>query len=110
MAVDLDRVRVLERQLHELVEAHPETADRTAAYFAGDLAGVPLEALVSDLGVPVKLPPDLVAMVDELLPAVEQDRDLSVLLGRVSRASVARLALLYGVQRLREDLKGAGRG
>ena len=60
--------------------------------------------------VPVKLPPELLARADELIAAVEADRELGTLAGgRVSRAAVVRLALLYGLEELERRLSQRAR-
>lgn len=56
--------------------------------------------------VPVKLPPELLARADALIAAVGADRELGTLAGgRVSRAAVVRLALLYGLDELERRME-----
>jgi len=49
----------------------------------------------------VRLPADLLARVDELVPALQQVEDFSVM--RLTRSAVIRLAILRGLASLEED-------
>jgi hypothetical protein len=54
---------------------------------------------------PVRIPVDLLARADALIPAVSADRELGQLsAGRVSRAAVVRLALAEGLDVLARRL------
>ena len=59
--------------------------------------------------IPVKIHPDLIARADKLIAAVQADPDLSATLGRVTRASVIRLALVRGLASLENRAKAGGR-
>ena len=94
-AVDLRLVnRALDR-VAELLRADPALADRTAAWMRGDLKGDELMPLKN--GVPVRVPAELLARIDLLLPLLREDPELTTT-GRVSRSSIVRLAVLRGVE------------
>lgn len=61
--------------------------------------------------VTLRLPVDLVARVDALLPAVARDSDTATLLGGVSRSAVLRLVIVEGMRvlelRYRESARSA---
>ena len=46
----------------------------------------------------LRLPPDLVARIDALMPAVRADTTTATLLGRLSRSALYRLAMLEGLK------------
>lgn len=50
----------------------------------------------------MRLPVDLVARVDALLPAVARDSDTATLLGGVSRSALLRLVIVEGMRVLDE--------
>lgn len=52
----------------------------------------------------VRVPKELLDRVDALLPRVRADPELRILLGRVSRASVVKLALVEGLRVLARKL------
>jgi hypothetical protein len=107
-ALDLARIRAALARLDELVEHHPELAER------GDALERDLEELLmaDDEGpnmMPVKVPVELLERADALIPAMRADPELSALLGRVSRAAVVRVALLRGLAELERTAKRKGR-
>ena len=53
---------------------------------------------LGDSPVTLRLPVDLVARVDALLPAVARDSDTATLLGGVSRCALLRLVIVEGMR------------
>jgi hypothetical protein len=104
--VDLAAVRAGLDRLSSILIAHPEAAERTAAYLDGD--SVPFhtgDSAMSDLPdtVPVKIPADLLARADSLLAAVAA-RPSTIGYGRVSRSAVIRVALARGLDAMAAEL------
>lgn len=104
--VDLPRAAVGLATLDAVRAAHPglatdRVAERTAAYVAGTLPGGSQEAPMNNADesnwIAVKLPPELIARADALLPALRNDPELGPMMGRKSRAAVIRLALIRGL-------------
>lgn len=61
---------------------------------------MPPPAAPEALAVPVKIPADLAARADALVPEIQADPELAGMLGRVTRAAVVRLALVRGMASL----------
>ncbi len=113
--VDLSRAAAGLATLDAVRAAHPDLAtdrvsERTAAYVAGTLPGGSHEAPMNDADesgwIAVKLPPELIARADALLPALRTDPELGPMMGRKSRAAVIRLALIRGLASL--ETRAAG--
>lgn len=102
--VDLARVRRARADLEALLAEHPEIRDRTAAFLAGEPTPEDLEALMAQRpGQPVKMPAELLDRIDSFVPRLEKYPEI-LAYGRVSRASVIRLALTKGLEALERDL------
>ncbi len=59
----------------------------------------------SDAMLTMRVPADLLARGDALVPKVAADTDLATTMGRVTRSAVLRLALLEGVKTLERRYK-----
>ncbi len=87
--IDLERARAAEEDLRATLAANPEVRERTARFLSGELKGGPM----AQEGQPVRVPGELLDRADKLVPILSTDPELRAW-GRVSRASVIRLALL----------------
>jgi len=56
------------------------------------------ETPTGDNPVAIRLPGELLARLDALVPKIAADTDTAIVLGRISRSSVLRLAVLEGVK------------
>lgn len=87
--------------------AHPpDLAERTNKLLAGNLPCPDLEeeTMAERPLESVRLPADLMARAEALVPLIEKDPELSSF-GRVNKSSVVRLALHRGLKNLEEQYK-----
>jgi len=108
--VDLAAVRAAEARIDRLLAEHPELRERTAAMLAGDLTCPDLESEpmpeTKINPVTLRLPADLIARVDALVPEARRLPDLAMLT-TITRADVLRLALVKGVGQVEAELRKA---
>ena len=105
--IDLDRERRIRAHLdglRTLLAGNPRLAERTDNMLAGDLPCPDLEeeTMAERPLESVRLPADLMARAEALLPLMEKDPELSSF-GRVNKSSVVRLALHRGLLNLEEQ-------
>ena len=108
--VDLDRERRLQEHteaLRALLAGNPRLQERTNAMLAGELPCPDLEEPMSKTPNPtvVRIPGDLVARCQALMPLLEQEPDLAAV-GRLTTSAVIRVALSRGLVSLEEQYKG----
>ena len=108
--VDLDRERRLQEHteaLRALLAGNPRLQERTNAMLAGELPCPDLEEPMSETPNPtvVRIPGDLVARCQALMPLLEQEPDLAAV-GRLTTSAVIRVALSRGLASLEEQYKG----
>lgn len=126
--VDLPRARRARDALDALLQNNPALAERTARWARGELPGPTVEDLmgrpkqITEGQVQVRLPGDLLARAEALVPVLTAAVPDLRAWGPVSRAAVIRVALLRGLDALeaehgkparrrgakREDLTGTG--
>lgn len=112
--IDMDRVREAEARIDTILRAHPELAERTARFLAADPSHATLEGLMSNptekLEHPtvIPLPTSILERADALKPLVAQAPEFQMI-GRVTRNSVLRLAMLKGLVLLEEEYQGKGK-
>ena len=102
--VDLDRERRIQRLLRDLKDhlvKHPELVPRTKNYLEG---GKPMAT--SEQQIVVRLSTTLLDRLLWLEKQLEKQPDLSSV-GRVTRSSAIRLALVHGLQSLENNLQQA---
>jgi len=92
--VDLPRVRALLAELDAHLAAHPEIAERTAAFLAGELPAVAEESTLETLSVAVRLDPETLARLDRFVEAL-RDAQPGV---RFKRPDAIRLLLHRGFE------------
>jgi hypothetical protein len=109
--IDLARVRAAEARLAAQLRQHPELASRTAQFLAGNPSVEPMETLMTEpLEKPtqLRLPRDALERAERLIPLLAQHPEFRAL-GRLSKATMLRLAVLHGLevleQRAREKAK-----
>jgi hypothetical protein len=98
--VDLTRARAAEEQLIERLRQCPELATRTAQFLAGDPSVETLEILMAEpLEKPtqLRLPREALERADTLIPLLAKHPEFRAL-GRLSKATVLRLAVLHGLE------------
>lgn len=105
--IDLDRERRVRAHLDELramLAGNPDLAERTNDMLAGDLPCPDLEeeTMAERPLESVRLPADLMARAEALVPLMEKDPELSAF-GRVNKSSVIRLALHRGLLNLEAE-------
>lgn len=98
--VNLAKVRDAQARIEAVLREHPEVAERTAEFFAGDPSLALLEESMA-LERPVKLPVELLDRAGVLVAAMEA-REEYRLLG-LSKAGVVRLALARGLALLEAE-------
>ncbi len=87
------RIRGLMDELRNHLAQHPEIADRTVDLLNGDL---PM-GKKRDGQLVIRVTDDLLQKLDEMVPIVERMPEVANL-GRVSRSSVVRMALMEGLR------------
>jgi len=105
--VDLARARDAEPRLEALLTAHPELAERTARYLAGELPGRGETTMPAPHKV-VKLPAALFNEAARLLPLLDGRPELAAA-GRPSTMAVVRWALALGLAELRRTAGTTGK-
>ena len=102
--IDLARIRAAEARLAAQLRQHPELATRTAHFLAGDPSVETLERLMTEpLEKPtqLRLPREALERAETLIPLLAQHPEFRAL-GRLSRATVLRLAVLHGLEMLEQ--------
>jgi hypothetical protein len=102
--VDLTRVRAAEARLATQLRQHPELATRTAHFLAGNPSVETMENLMTEpLEKPtqLRLPREALERAETLIPLMAQHPEFRAL-GRLSRATVLRLAVLHGLEVLEQ--------
>ena len=102
--IDLARVRAAEARLAAQLRQHPELATRTAQFLAGDPSVETMERLMTEpLEKPtqLRLPREALERAETLIPLLAQHPEFRAL-GRLSRATVLRLAVLHGLEVLEQ--------
>ena len=102
--IDLARVRAAEARLAAQLRQHPELATRTAHFLAGDPSVETMERLMTEpLEKPtqLRLPREALERAETLIPLLAQHPEFRAL-GRLSRATVLRLAVLHGLEVLEQ--------
>ena len=97
MTVDLVRERRIRENLAELrrlLTENPKRVERVSAWLAEQEA----EEMKNDEAITLRLPSDLLAQVDELVPKIGSAGDFKAT--RVSRSTVIRLAIFRGIAEL----------
>jgi hypothetical protein len=102
--IDLTRVRAAEARLAAQLRQHPELATRTAQFLAGNPSVETMETLMTEpLEKPtqLRLPRDALERAETLIPLLAQHPEFRAL-GRLSKATVLRLAVLHGLEVLEQ--------
>ena len=102
--IDLARVRAAEARLGAQLRQHPELATRTAHFLTGDPSVETMERLMTEpLEKPtqLRLPREALERAEMLIPLLAQHPEFRAL-GRLSRATVLRLAVLHGLEVLEQ--------
>jgi hypothetical protein len=102
--VDLARARAAEERLAERLRRRPELATRTAEFLAGNLSAETLETLMPEpLEKPtqLRLPREALERAETLIPLLAKHPEFRAL-GRLSKATVLRLAVLHGLEVLEQ--------
>jgi hypothetical protein len=102
--IDLARVQAAEARLVAHVRQHPELATRTAHFLAGNPSVETMERLMTEpLEKPteLRLPREALERAETLIPLLAQHPKFRAL-GRLSRATVLRLAVLHGLEVLEQ--------
>jgi hypothetical protein len=86
-------------RLKELLTAHPEIMERT---FAALNEEIPMGRIEQSLT--IRVDASMVEQMDELVPVVAAMPEFAVV-GRITRSTVARLAIMKGLEVLREQSK-----
>jgi hypothetical protein len=109
--IDPARVRAAEARLAAQLRRHPELVTRTAHCLAGNPSVETMEILMTEpLEKPtqLRLPREALERAETLIPLLAQHPEFRAL-GRLSKATVLRLAVLHGLevleQRAREKAK-----
>lgn len=103
---DLDRERGIRGSLDELralLASDPDLAARTAAMLDGELPCPALEEPM-DPTLTIRLPEEIMARADALIPALEADPAIRAH-GRVTRSTAIRIAILRGLDALEADTR-----
>jgi hypothetical protein len=98
--IDLARVRAAEARLAAHLRRHPELATRTAHFLAGDPSVETMETLMTEpLEKPtqLRLPREALERAEALIPLLAKHAEFRAL-GRLSKATVLRLAVLHGLE------------
>jgi len=91
--------------LRALLDGNPELRERTTAMLAGELPCPDLEEPMTERPLEsVRLPGDMMARAEALIPAMQKDPELTAF-GNVNKSSVVRLALHKGLTLLEEQYK-----
>jgi hypothetical protein len=102
--IDPARVRAAEARLAAQLRQHPELATRTAQFLAGDPSVETMERLMTEpLEKPTQLwlPREALERAEPLIPLLAQHPEFRAL-GRLSKATVLRLAVLHGLEVLEQ--------
>lgn len=104
--VDFERVKAAEGRIRKILKDHPEVAERTAAFFADEPSTEEIKGLMTDEKyeepIQVRLPKNVLARVDAFAERLKKDPELEIV-GRITRSSVLRLAILRGLEVLEKD-------
>lgn len=110
--IDLERARAAEERIATTLRAHPEVAERTARFLAGDPSVNTMETLMDEkLSIPIqiRIPEDLLGRADALQVAIAKDPALRAM-GRITRTAVLRLAILHGLEVLEQQYSQTSKG
>lgn len=91
------RLRALDERARALLRHRPTLAARTLDYLNGRLTTMK-KVTKPDTMLTMRVPSDLLARGDALVSKVAADTDVATTMGRVTRSSVLRLALLQGIK------------
>lgn len=98
-------VRAAEERIAEVLTNHPEAAERTAAFLEREPTMEELMAAQRfDKPTPLRLDQEILERADALIPSVGKRPEFQAI-GRVTRASVLRLAILRGLAELEAEAK-----
>jgi hypothetical protein len=105
--IDLARVRAAEERLAEHLRQRPDLAARTARFLAGNPSVETMEKLMTEpLEKPtqLRLPRDALERAETLIPLLAKHPEFRAL-GRLSKATVLRLAVLHGLEVLEQRVQ-----
>jgi hypothetical protein len=105
--LDLARSWAAEARLAAQLRQHPELATRTAQFLAGNPPVETLERLMTEpLEKPtqLRLPREALERADTLIPLLAKHPEFRAL-GRLSKATVLRLAVLHGLEVLEQRVQ-----
>jgi len=103
--VDMARVLAAEQTIAEALALRPDLAGRTAAFLSSDPDAEALEEPMADRfdkPTQIRLDADILTRADALVPFVASKPEFQAI-GRVTRASVLRLAMLRGLAELEAE-------
>lgn len=104
---DLARVQAAEARLAAQLRQHPELATRTAHFLAGNPSVETMETLMTEpLEKPtqLRLPREALERADTLISLLAKHPEFRAL-GRLSKATVLRLAVLHGLEVLEQRVQ-----
>jgi hypothetical protein len=105
--IDLARARAAEERLAEHLRQRPDLAARTAQFLAGNPSVQTMETLMTEpLEKPtqLRLPRDALERAETLIPMLATHPEFRAL-GRLSKATVLRLAVLHGLEVLEQRVQ-----
>jgi hypothetical protein len=105
--IDLARVRAAEERLAEHLRRQPDLAVWTARFLAGNPSVQTMEMLMNEpfeKPTQLRLPRDGLERAEALVPLLAQHPEFRAL-GRLSKATVLRLAVLHGLEVLEQRVQ-----
>jgi hypothetical protein len=105
--IDLARAHAAEERLAEHLRQRPDLAARTAQFLAGNPSVQTMESLMTEpLEKPtqLRLPREALERAETLIPRLAEHPEFRAL-GRLSKATVLRLAVLHGLEVLEQRVQ-----